>query len=37
MFGSGTIILIFMIISSLFARGGRQREADPVKAHTGDT
>jgi cobalt/nickel transport system permease protein len=36
MFGSGVIILGFLVVSSLFARGGRQREADSVKAHTGD-
>jgi cobalt/nickel transport system permease protein len=36
MFGSGVIILVFLIVSSLFARGGTQREADSVKTHTGD-
>jgi cobalt/nickel transport system permease protein len=36
MFGSGVIIMVLLIVSSLFARGGRQREADSVKAHTGD-
>jgi hypothetical protein len=35
MFGSGVIILGFLIVSSLLARGGRQTEVDSVNAHTG--
>jgi cobalt/nickel transport system permease protein len=34
MFGSGIIILIFMIISSLFARGDKQRKAGSIKLTT---
>jgi len=30
MFGSGIIILVFLIVSSLLARGGRQREVDSM-------
>jgi cobalt/nickel transport system permease protein len=37
MFGSGIIILVFMIVSSLWARGGRQREADSRETSTGDS
>jgi cobalt/nickel transport system permease protein len=37
MFGSGIIILVFQIVSSLLARGGRQREADSMKTSTGDS
>ena len=36
MFGSGIIILIFLIVSSLFARGRGPREADSMKSHTGE-
>jgi len=36
MFGSGIIILGFMIINSLFARGGRQSEADSGETSAGD-
>ena len=36
MFGSGIIILVFLIVGSLFTRGGRQREADSIKTATGD-
>jgi cobalt/nickel transport system permease protein len=36
MFGSGIIILGFLIASSLFAHGGSSREADSVKSHTGE-
>ena len=36
MFGSGIIILGFLIASLLFARGGSSREADSMKSHTGD-
>jgi hypothetical protein len=36
MFGSGIIILVFLIVSSLFGRGGRQREPDSIKTPTGD-
>jgi cobalt/nickel transport system permease protein len=36
MFGSGVIILCFLVVSSLFARGGRQPEADSIKTHTRD-
>jgi len=32
MFGSGTIILVLIIVSSLLPRVGRQRKADSVKA-----
>ena len=37
MFGSGVIILVFLIVSSLSARGGRSREADPMKTATEDS
>jgi cobalt/nickel transport system permease protein len=37
MFGSGIIILVFLILSSLFARGGRPREADSMKTATEDS
>jgi cobalt/nickel transport system permease protein len=37
MFGSGIIILVFMIVTSLLARGGRQREADSRETPTGDS
>jgi cobalt/nickel transport system permease protein len=37
MFGSGVIILVLMIVSSLSSHGGSQPEADSVKTHTGDT
>jgi cobalt/nickel transport system permease protein len=37
MFGAGIIILVFLIVSSLVARGGRQREADSMKTSTGDS
>jgi cobalt/nickel transport system permease protein len=36
MFGSGVIILVFLVVSSLFAHGGSPREADSMKSHTGD-
>jgi cobalt/nickel transport system permease protein len=36
MFGSGVIILCFLIVSSLFGRGGRQPEADSTRTYTGD-
>jgi cobalt/nickel transport system permease protein len=36
MFGSGVIILGFLIDSSLLARGGSSREADSMKSHTGE-
>jgi cobalt/nickel transport system permease protein len=36
MFGSGVIILGFLIVSSLLARGGHQTEVDPVKTRAGD-
>jgi cobalt/nickel transport system permease protein len=36
MFGSGIIILVFLIVSALFGRGGRQREAGSIKTPTGD-
>ena len=35
MFGSGVIILASLIASALFARGGRQPEANSVKDHAG--
>ena len=37
MFGSGIIILGFLIASSLFAHGGSSREADSMKSHTGES
>ena len=37
MFGSGIIILGLLIVSSLFARRDRQREADSIKTLTGDS
>jgi hypothetical protein len=37
MFGSGIILLVFLIVSALFARGGRQREADSIKAAREDS
>jgi hypothetical protein len=36
MFGSGIIIMVFLIVSSLFVRGGGPREADSMKIHTGE-
>jgi hypothetical protein len=36
MFGSGIIILVFLVVSALFARGGRQRAADSIKTATED-
>jgi cobalt/nickel transport system permease protein len=37
MFGSGIIILVFLIANSLFARGRRQRRAESMKTATGDS
>jgi len=37
MFGSGVIILVFLMVSSLLARRGGQREVDPMKTSTGDS
>jgi cobalt/nickel transport system permease protein len=37
MFGSGIIILVFMIFSSLFARGSRQRKAGSMKTVAEDS
>jgi hypothetical protein len=36
MFGSGIIIMVFLIVSSLFVRGGGPREADSMQSHTGE-
>jgi cobalt/nickel transport system permease protein len=37
MFGSGIIILVFLVVSSLFGRGGRQREPDSTKTPAEDS
>jgi hypothetical protein len=37
MFGSGIIILGLLIVSSLFAHRGSQREADSMKTLMGDS
>ena len=37
MFGSGIIILGFLIASSLFAHGGSSRGPDSMKSHTGES